>query len=147
MIEPLIHVEVTEEEILPEELLKKIRLPQNGAEVAFWGRVRNFNVGRKVFAVSYDIFEPLAKTIFRELCLSVQRQWGSGLSCAVIHRRGRLSVGEISVAIGVGSVHRDEAYRASRFLIEEIKHKAPIWKKEHFEGGESEWVQGHSLCQ
>ena len=102
--------------------------------------------GRRVVAVSYDVFEPLALSAFREICEKAREKWGKELRIFLVHRKGTLEIGEIAVAIGVSSAHRDEAYQASRFIIEEVKHKAPIWKKEHYERGESEWVQGHSLC-
>jgi molybdopterin synthase catalytic subunit len=108
--------------------------------------VRNTNHGRQVQAVSYDAHPALAETCFREICQEASGRWGETLQVALIHRVGRLEVGEISVSIAIGLPHRDEAYQASRYVIEELKKRAPIWKKEHYIDGESEWLQGHALC-
>ncbi len=118
-----------------------------GAEVSFLGVVRRWNHGKKVIAVSYDAFQPLTENIIEEICREAQGKWGKDLGITVIHRIGRLEVGEISVFIHVKSVHRDEAYQTSRYVIEELKHRAPIWKKEHYEDGETAWLKGHALCK
>lgn len=120
--------------------------PSHGAEVIFSGRVRDHNLGKKVVAVSYDVFEPLAKKALQDLCIQAAKKWGPRIKIAVVHRVGRLLVGEASVVIAVSSPHRDEAYQASRFIIEQIKHEVPIWKKEHYEDGDTEWLKGHALC-
>lgn len=119
----------------------------HGAQNFFFGSVRAINAGKKVTAVSYDAFEPLAEKILQEISLEAQLKWGGTLKICVIHRTGKLLIGEISVAIGVSSMHRDESYQASRYIIEQIKKRAPIWKKEHYENGETEWLKGHALCQ
>jgi molybdopterin synthase catalytic subunit len=109
--------------------------------------VRDHNEGKKVSAVSYDVHAPLAEKTFREIGLEAQERWGHDLRIAIIHRAGRLEVGEASVVVGVGSGHRDEAFQASRYLIEQVKVRSPIWKQEHYADGDSEWLQGHSLRQ
>jgi molybdopterin synthase catalytic subunit len=120
--------------------------PRHGAQLLFHGVVRNSNQGRQVQAVSYDAYRPLAEACFQEICREASVRFGETLQVALIHRVGRLEVGEISVSIAVGLPHRDEAYQASRYIIEELKKRAPIWKKEHYVDGESEWLQGHALC-
>jgi len=119
----------------------------HGAQSYFFGSVREINHGKKVLAVSYDAFAPLAENIIKEICDEAQAQWGPRLIMVVFHRIGKLNVGDISVGIGVGSPHRNESFLASRFIIEQIKLRAPIWKKEHYENGETEWLKGHALCQ
>ena len=116
-----------------------------GAEVIFIGRVRDFNHGKKVSAVSYDIHEALAHTVIADICRLAQAEWQCS-SVHVVARHGKLSVGEASIAIAVCTPHRNEAYQICRYVIEEIKVKAPIWKKEHYEDGETEWLKGHALC-
>jgi molybdopterin synthase catalytic subunit len=118
---------------------------EQGAQVLFLGKVRATNAGKRVLAVSYDAFGPLAERTLGEICREAEAKC-PGLTARVWHRIGRLEVGEISVAIVVSSPHRREAYEASRSMIDEIKHRAPIWKKEHYEDGETEWLQGHALC-
>jgi molybdopterin synthase catalytic subunit len=118
----------------------------HGAQVIFTGAVRTPNLGNKVLGVSYDAFEPLANRVLQDICIEASRKWGKELSMRVVHRLGRLEVGDFSLVIVVCSRHRDEAYQASRMIIEEIKNRVPIWKQEHYEGGDSQWLQGHSLC-
>ena len=71
--------------------------------------------------------------------------YGDSLHLAIVHRIGRVAVGEASLVIIASSPHRQEAYEASRFLIEQVKKRAPIWKQEHYENGDSAWLQGHCL--
>lgn len=119
----------------------------HGAKLLFTGVVRSTNHGRQVVAVEYDIFKPLAEVIFEQIKQEAKAQWGQDLEIAVEHYTGRLEPGQTSVVIGVSSRHRDECYQASRYVIEQIKHRAPIWKKEFYADGETEWLQGHALCQ
>ncbi len=118
----------------------------NGAETMFVGTVRHFNQGKDVLGVSYDVFEPLAKKSFQDICLEAQQKWGQSLDLYITHAKGRLDIGGISIVIAVGSPHRDEAFKACRYIIEQIKHRSPIWKLEHYADGDSEWTQGCELC-
>ena len=104
----------------------------NGAQTLFVGTVRNLNQGKQVLGVSYDVFEPLAKQSFMEICTEAQARWGKALSLYVVHGKGRLPVGGVSIVIAAGSPHRDEAFKACRYVIEQIKHRSPIWKLEHY---------------
>lgn len=119
---------------------------QNGALNMFVGKVRNHNMGRSVNAVSYDVFAPLACNVFQELCAEAKGQFGENLRLYIEHCKGKLEIGGISVIIAVGSPHRDESFKACRYLIEQLKIRAPIWKQEHYVDGDSEWVKGHALC-
>ena len=138
---------VNDSVIDPKEIFEFASDRGHGAQNFFFGAVRKHNCGREVVAVSYDAFAPLAEKILKDISLEAIAKWGDTLKVCVVHRTGRLSVGEISVGIGVSSKHRDEAYQASRFVIEQIKVRAPIWKKEHYQNGETEWLKGHALCQ
>ena len=104
--------------------------PVCGAQVIFTGIVRNLNHGKKVVKVEYDAFEPLAKQTFQQIANEAFAKWGPNLAITIIHRVGELLVGELSILIVVNSKHRDEAYLTSRYLLEEIKTRAPIWKKD-----------------
>lgn len=121
--------------------------PAHGAQAMFVGVVRNENVGRQVNAVSYDAFEPLLLQTFRELCEEARAKWGEAISCVVVHRRGRLAVGEASVLVAACAPHRAESFEACRYLIEQLKVRAPVWKQEHYVDGDSEWLKGHELCR
>jgi molybdopterin synthase catalytic subunit len=132
--------------IEPGEVLKMIPQGSHGAENIFLGYVRDINLGKRVTAVAYDAFAPLAVKVFTSICEEARLKWGDDLKIYVVHRTGHLQVGEISIGIAVSSRHRDESYLASRFVLEEIKTRAPIWKKEFYENGETDWVRGHALC-
>lgn len=143
----MIFVDIVEDVIEVEKLSQLVASPACGAACTFVGSVRERNHGKAVSAVSYDIFAPLARNVFKALANEAQQQCDHTLRIAVVHRCGRLAVGDVSVAIVVASPHRKEAFSAANFIIEAIKTRAPIWKKEHYFDGETEWLQGHALCQ
>lgn len=138
--------DVQEKPLDPAAALDFVTAAPNGAETLFVGTVRNHNQGKEVLGVSYDVFEPLARQSFREICEEAQRQWGHELSLYIVHGKGRLVIGGISIVIAAGSPHRDEAFKACRYIIEEIKHRSPVWKLEHYTDGDSEWTKGCELC-
>jgi molybdopterin synthase catalytic subunit len=117
-----------------------VSAPDCGAVSTFLGLVRNHNAGRTVLHLVYEAFEPLALKAFAQIDREAQERWPS-VRLAIHHRVGRLGIGEVSVAIAAGSPHRADAFGASRYAIERIKQIAPIWKHEHFEGGDV-WVEG-----
>jgi len=121
--------------------------PEHGAIDSFVGAVRDFNMGRKVLGVSYDVFEPLAEGLLHKLCEEVRDKFDGRINIYISHFKGRLDVGGVSVIIAVSTPHRAESFDACRMLIEELKHRIPIWKQEHYVDGDSEWVKGHALCQ
>lgn len=139
-------VGVNKQPLSIEHAITFVNAPENGAMNMFVGRVRNHNLGRAVTAVSYDAFDPLACHIFKQMCEEAIATFDPRLRCYIEHHKGKLEIGGISVVIAVGSPHRDESFKACRYLIEELKKRAPIWKQEHYVDGDSEWVQGHALC-
>lgn len=120
--------------------------PAFGGYAAFVGRIRDFNRGRRVIGVSYDLFDALALNRFSDIASQAEAGFGPGLRLWIVHARGRLAVGDVAVVIAAGTPHRDEAFRACRQVIEAVKHTAPIWKQEHYEDGHSAWSEGCSLC-
>ena len=113
--------------------------PACGGYAAFEGWVRDHNEGRRVRRLEYEAFEPLAiKEGERIIAEAVARFGVEHAAC--VHRIGTLEIGEKAVWVGVASRHRDEAFRACRYIIDEVKHRVPIWKKEHYESGDSGWV-------
>jgi len=138
---------VTEKRINPVDVFELASDFGHGAQNFFFGAVRSKNLGRTVVAVGYDAFTPLAEATLYEIANEAKAKWGSTLKICIIHRIGKLEVGELSVAVGVSSPHRDESYQVSRYIIEQIKLRAPIWKKEFYDDGETEWLKGHALCQ
>jgi molybdopterin synthase catalytic subunit len=111
-----------------------------GAVATFVGLVRNENGGRRVLWLDYEAYEPLAVKSFVRIDEEAGERWPS-IGLAIHHRVGRLDVGEASVVIAAASPHRAAAFAACRYAIERIKQIAPIWKHEHFEGGEI-WIEG-----
>lgn len=110
-----------------------------GGYVSFEGWVRNLNEGRRVLHLEYEAFEQLAvKEGTRIVEAALRRFPVRHARC--VHRVGRLNVGEIAVWVGVSAEHRGEAFEACRFIIDEVKHRVPIWKKEYYENGDSGWV-------
>jgi molybdopterin synthase catalytic subunit len=113
--------------------------PGCGGYAAFEGWVRDHNEGRRVQHLEYEAFEPLAvREAERIVAEAIARFGVARAACA--HRVGDLAVGELAVWVGVSAAHRDEAFRACRYIIDEIKHRLPIWKKEHYTSGDSGWV-------
>lgn len=141
----MIHVDITEAVLDPLAALNHCSSDAHGAADLFVGRVRNINDGRNVTAVSYDLHPQLCRSIFGEICAEAMEQWGQDLHVYLVHRLGRLAVGEASVITAVSSGHRDDAFKACRYLIEQMKVRAPIWKQEHYTDGDSEWIKGHAL--
>jgi molybdopterin synthase catalytic subunit len=111
-----------------------------GAIATFVGIVRDEHGGRRVLWLEYEAFEPLAIKAFARIDDEAGGRWPS-IALAIHHRVGRLEIGEPSVVIAVASPHRPEAFAACRYAIERIKQIAPIWKHEHFEGGDV-WIEG-----
>lgn len=140
-------IEFTENPIDCAAYITNISNHEHGAQNVFIGKVRQNNMNRQVIGIEYEIFTELATTVFNQLANEARANIDPLLDLVIINRSGYLQVGEISILIIASSKHRDEAFRACRFIIEEIKHRAPIWKQEHFIDGKSDWVQGHALCQ
>lgn len=111
-----------------------------GAVDIFLGIVRGENLGRRVEWLEYEAYEPLAVKAFERIYAEARNLW-PGATLGVHHRMGRLEVGTPSVAIVAATAHRSEAFAACRYAIERVKQIAPIWKHEHFEGGDT-WIEG-----
>jgi sulfur-carrier protein adenylyltransferase/sulfurtransferase len=116
-----------------------LRAPGCGGYASFEGWVRNFNEGERVTALEYEAFAPLARKEAERILHEAAARFALE-HAACIHRVGRLTVGELAVWVGVSAAHRDEAFRACRYIIDEVKHRLPIWKKEYYENGDSGWV-------
>ena len=141
-----IYTGISEETLSIQKAADFVDAAENGALNMFVGKVRNHNMGKAVNAVSYDVFAPLACNVFQEICAEAKTQFGERLRLYIEHYKGKLEIGGISVIIAVGSPHRDESFQACRYLIEQLKIRAPIWKQEHYVDGDSDWVKGHTLC-
>ena len=111
----------------------------DGAVLIFQGRVRETNRGRTVARLTYEAYGEMAERELSAICREAADRFEVG-SVFAAHRVGDLGLREVSVAIGVAAGHRDACYRASRWIIETIKIRLPVWKHEHYEDGESHWV-------
>lgn len=111
-----------------------------GGIATFVGVVRGDNLGRKVLRLEYEAYVPLAVASFRRIADEAALEWPS-VTLAVHHRVGTLEIGEASIVIAAASPHRAEAFAVCRYAIERVKQISPIWKREHFEGGEV-WLEG-----
>jgi molybdopterin synthase catalytic subunit len=120
-------------------LMETLRDARAGAGVTFEGRVRNENGGRRVEALEYEAYGPLAQKEGERIVAEAGARFRIvGAVCA--HRTGRLGLGELAVWITVVAAHRDEAFAACRYIIDQTKARVPLWKKEHYADGASEWV-------
>lgn len=113
--------------------------PGAGAYVGFEGRARNRNEGRDVERLEYEAYAPLAEKEGERIIAEARERWPI-IAARCVHRTGVLEIGECAVWVGVVSPHRDEAFAACRYIIDEVKMRLPIWKKEHYTDGDSGWV-------
>jgi molybdopterin synthase catalytic subunit len=110
-----------------------------GGFTAFEGWVRDHNEGQQVTRLEYEAFEALGLREGERIMQEARERFGvTQVLC--VHRLGSLGLTDIAVWVGVASAHRDEAFRACRYIIDEVKHRVPIWKKEHYVSGDSGWV-------
>lgn len=127
----------------PARLLACVRHPACGAVDLFVGAVRDHHEGRAVEAVTYEAFEPLAAAELERIRTEAEARHGARV--AVAHRIGTLRVGEASLVVAAASAHRAEAFAACRQVVEAVKARLPVWKKEHYAGGGSRWLEGCAL--
>tara|TARA_B110001450_G_scaffold90341_1_gene85841 strand:+ start:121 stop:567 length:447 start_codon:yes stop_codon:yes gene_type:complete len=117
-----------------------------GASIIFTGTVRNFNENKEVTGITYDSHDEMVLKSFEE----IYKETGDKLDIKdkavfIEHIKGYVGLGETSIIIAVSCKHRDQAYILSRYIIEEIKKRSPIWKKEHYKNEESKWLKGNSI--
>jgi molybdopterin synthase catalytic subunit len=127
-----------------EPLLRETEDDASGALVIFYGTVRDENEGRPVQSMTYEAHIALAEKALSEIEQEALEKFGVR-RCRIQHRIGHLELGEPSVLIVVRAGHRDEAYAASRYAIDEVKQRAPIWKEEHYADGDSRYLDGVPL--
>ncbi len=130
---------VVEEPLSPDAIARAVDDPGAGGIVIFSGVVRNETGGRPVKFLEYEAHAPMAEAKMREIGEGIRVRWPSVKRVAMLHRVGRLEIGEASVLIAVSAAHRQEAFEACRHAIDTLKRTVPVWKKEHFEDGEI-WV-------
>jgi len=131
---------ITPDPLDPVALIATVQTDAAGAVSLFAGVVRDHNLGRRVLFMEYDAYPPMAERKMAEIAAEVCARWPvTGI--AMLHRTGRLEIGDASVLIAVASPHRADAIEACHYAIDRLKETVPVWKKEVFEGGE-EWLEG-----
>ena len=139
-------VDSKKEKILHSNAEKFIKDSKFGASIYFLGTVRNINDNKKVTGITYDSHDEMVIKSFEEIYDEADQKLDVKDKAVFIeHAKGYLNLGEISIIIAVACKHRDQAYVLSRYIIEEIKKRSPIWKKEHYENDESEWLKGNPI--
>jgi molybdopterin synthase catalytic subunit len=119
-------------------LLALVQSPERGGIACFLGTVRNHHGGREVLRLEYSAYAPMAEAECGRIVTEAESRWD--VAVALRHRVGELEIGDTAVAIAAASAHRDEAFLACRYIIEEVKRRVPIWKREVFADGTLEWV-------
>ena len=133
--------EVTSDPVDAAEVLARVGDPEDGAVSLFLGIVRNHNEARPVSGMDYEGYAEMAGEQLAAIVEEAAERAGSD-RIAAVHRLGTLGVGEISVAIAASTPHRAEAFDAARYVIEEIKKRLPVWKREHYLDRDAEWLEG-----
>ena len=132
-------IRLTRDVIDHQRLTESVRRAHCGAVVTFLGTVRDLTDGRVTAALDYEAYPGMAEKKLAEIEADVCRRWPVG-AIAMEHRLGRLEVGEVSVAVAVSCPHRAQAFEACRHAIDRLKELVPIWKKENWSDGASEWI-------
>ena len=132
-------INLTHEAIDPTRVLAQVASNDAGAVVLFLGTTREFTHGRQTASLAYECYAEMAEKKLTELVHEARRRWPI-VQCAIVHRLGQLKLGEASIAIAVSSPHRSDAFEAGKWLIDTIKQVVPIWKKEIWADGTTEWV-------
>ena len=130
---------LTREPIDAAALVRDVACPAHGAILLFLGVVRDVNDERGVTAIEYSAYESMAAAELQAIASEGAQRFGS-TNVRIVHRLGELALEDASVGIAVAHAHRDEAYALSRWTIEELKRRVPIWKREHYVDGTREWV-------
>ncbi len=132
-------IQLTNHPIDTAALLDRVRHPEAGAVVLFLGTTRELTDGRQTVALDYEAYREMAERQLAELEAEARRRWPV-IECIIVHRLGRVPPTEASVAIAVSTPHRSDAFAAGQWLIDSLKHDVPIWKREQWADGTTEWV-------
>ena len=139
-------VDIKNDEISIDKAKNFISSSKFGASIFFAGTVRDVNENKKVIGITYDAHDKIVIKSFEEIYREASEKLKIVDKTVFIeHTKGYLSLGDISILIAVACKHRDQAYVLSRYIIEEIKKRSPIWKKEHYEDQTTEWLKGKSI--
>jgi molybdopterin synthase catalytic subunit len=126
-------------------LVAAVESPERGGAVVFLGRVRNHHDGRAVVRLEYSAYQPMAEAECDRIVAEARDRWPAAV--ALRHRIGRLAIGDTAVVVVAASAHREAAFAACRYLIEEVKRRVPIWKREFYADGTVSWVDPVATLQ
>ena len=132
-------IQLTDQPIDTADLVDQARHPEAGAVVLFLGTTREFTAGRQTVALDYEAYREMAEKQLAVLESEARRRW-KVIECIIVHRLGRVPPTEASVAIAVSTPHRGDAFAAGQWLIDSLKRDVPIWKREQWADGTTEWV-------
>ena len=132
---------ISRKPIKPANALKSVMDKEAGGTVLFIGTIRNQTDGKKVKGLEYEVYRKMAEREIGKLEEEIRKRWPIK-SITMVHREGKLKVGEVSVVVAVSAEHRGEAFDAARYAIDRIKESFPIWKRENFGGGRKVWAKG-----
>lgn len=135
-------IEITEQVISADEVAARVADPANGAVVTFIGVVRGVTQGRETLYLEYEAYPEMAEKVLHQIAGEIRARWTDIREVAIVHRVGRLEIGETAVVIALAASHRAQTFDALRYAIDRIKDIAPIWKKEFWVDG-AEWRSEH----
>jgi molybdopterin synthase catalytic subunit len=130
---------LTSEPIDPAAVLKQVGSAEAGAVVLFLGTTRQFTHGRETASLDYECYPEMAQRKLEELAAEAHRRWPI-VASSIVHRLGHVPLGDASVAVAVSTAHRRDAFEAGQWLIDTLKEVVPIWKRENWADGSTEWV-------
>lgn len=133
------YVKVTDREIPVDEIVSRLSSPEIGGIATFVGIVRGIEEGERIFHLEYEAYPEMAEAELERICADVKERWKTIAGVVIVHRIGRVPVGETAVVIGIAAAHREELFDALRYAIDQVKESVPIWKKEFGEKGER-WI-------
>ncbi len=133
-------IKIVKSTIEVETIVQSVLTPESGAVDVFIGTTRNHSNGKEVLKLDYEAYESMALKKMEEIASDVRERWDVH-KVAVVHRTGVVAIGEASVVIAVSSAHREEAFTACRYVIDRLKERVPIWKREFFADGTVAWSQ------
>lgn len=142
----MIRAAIVTREIDVAEVLRELESPAHGASILFVGTVREVNDGRPVDGMEYTAYVAMAEKEMTAIAREASERFSSSF-VVIVHRIGQLAIGDASVAIATANAHRDAAYQASRYVIEQLKQRVPIWKREHYTDGTREWIDPTGKAQ
>ena len=132
-------IRITSDAINPVEVLESVKSNQAGASVLFVGTTRRFTEGKETLQLEYECYESMAIEKIQQLVDVARAKWNI-LQCSVVHRIGVVGLGESSIVVAVSTGHRKESFEAAVWLVDQLKIQVPIWKKEFWANGNTEWV-------